>query len=147
MTRTTKRGVSVGSLYQYFPDIAGHLIAQSVMSAPAALACAKIVYPEDGSPVTAGKEAEIPEEKIDANMLDAAARGASEGLTLAFNVAAMLLAFIALIEMANAGVHWLGGLAGMPELSLETILGVLCWPLAWVMGIPTQDCFVVGKLL
>src|SRR3989338_2576174 len=78
----------VGMLHQYFPDIAGHLIAQSVMSAPAALACAKIVMPEIGKPVTGG-HVKMVDEKIDANVIDAAARGASEGLHLALNVAAM----------------------------------------------------------
>ncbi|MBI4056193.1 MAG: NupC/NupG family nucleoside CNT transporter [Elusimicrobia bacterium] len=137
----------VGMLYQYFPDIAGHLIAQSVMSAPAALVCAKIVYPEDGSPETGGSRVKIEHEKIDANVVDAAARGASEGLTLAFNVAAMLLAFIALISMVNAMLQWIAGMVGIQGLSLEHILGTLSWPIAWIMGVPTQDCLTVGKLI
>lgn len=137
----------VGMLHQYFPDIAGHLIAQSVMSAPAALVCAKIVYPEDGQPRTAGINVHVKDEKIDANIIDAAARGASEGLGLSFNVAAMLLAFIALIAMANAITKYAGGFIGFPALSLEYILGIISWPVAWLMGVPSAECFTVGKLI
>jgi len=137
----------VGMLHQYFPDIAGHLIAQSVMSAPAALVCAKIVYPEDGKPTTGGEHVRMVHEKIDANLVDAAARGATEGLHLAFNVAAMLLAFIALIAMLNALLQGAGSMLGFPGLSLELVLGVLAWPVAWVMGVPAQDCLTVGKLI
>ncbi len=136
----------VGMLHQYFPDIAGHLIAQSVMSAPAALACAKIVMPETEKPQT-GEHVKMVNERIDANVIDAASRGASEGLTLAFNVAAMLLAFIALIAMANAILHYGCALVGFPNVSLEGVLAVLGWPLAWLMGVPAQDCWAVGKLI
>lgn len=136
----------VGMLHQYFPDIAGHLIAQSVMSAPAALVCAKIAMPETGTPKTLG-HVKMGRDKLDANVIDAAARGASEGLGLAFNVAAMLLAFIALIAMLNALLKTAGGWAGFPQVSLENLLAVLGWPLAFLMGVPVQDCWVVGKLI
>ncbi len=136
----------VGMLHQYFPDIAGHLIAQSVMSAPAALVCAKIAMPETGTPKTLG-HVKMGREKIDANVIDAAARGASEGLGLAFNVAAMLLAFIALIAMLNALLKAAGVWVGYPQVSLENLLAVLGWPLAWLMGVPFQDCWTVGKLI
>jgi CNT family concentrative nucleoside transporter len=137
----------VGMLYQYFPDIAGHLIAQSVMSAPAALVCAKIVMPETGQPLTGGSHVKMLNEKIDANFIDAAARGASEGMTLAFNVGAMLLAFIALIAMLNFMLIKLSTSLGAPALSIETLLGFIGAPLAWVMGVPAQDCWTVGKLI
>jgi concentrative nucleoside transporter, CNT family len=136
----------VGMLYKFFPDIAGHLIAQSVMSAPAALACAKIAMPETGKPETSGF-VKMGEERIDANVIDAASRGATEGLTLAFNVAAMLLAFIALIAMLNALVAKVFAMAGFPGNNLETIFALLGTPLAWIMGVPTQDCWFVGKLI
>jgi len=136
----------VGMLHPYFPDIAGHLIAQSVMSAPAALVCAKIAMPELGTPKTLG-HVKMSREKIDANVIDAAARGATEGLGLAFNVAAMLLAFIALIAMLNALLKLGGTWMGYPQVSLESVLAVLGWPLAWLMGVPAQDCWVVGKLI
>jgi CNT family concentrative nucleoside transporter len=109
----------VGMLMAYFPDIAGHLIAASVMSAPAALVMAKLLYPEDGEPVTKGRLG-IELEKPDVNVIDAAARGAGEGLGLALNVGAMLLAFLALIAMANALLGWGGGLVSWPP-----------WPGSW----------------
>ncbi len=93
-------GAYVGFLAPYFPDIAGHLMAASVMSAPAALVIAKVMYPEKEESPTKGA-VKVAIEKIDANLVDAAARGASEGLMLAFNVAAMLLAFVALVAMVN----------------------------------------------
>ncbi len=93
-------GAYIGFLAPYFPDIAGHLLAASVMSAPAALVIAKVMVPETEESQTKGS-VRVEVERIDVNAIDAAARGASEGLTLAFNVAAMLLAFIALIAMVN----------------------------------------------
>ncbi len=136
----------VGMLVAYFPNIAGHLIAASVMSAPAALAVSKIMYPETEEPVTRG-EMEIELEKPDANAIDAAARGASEGLGLALNVAAMLLAFIALLALINSLLGWAGGLAGFGELSLQLLLGWLGAPLAWLMGTPWKDALEVGVLI
>ncbi|PKL74913.1 MAG: NupC/NupG family nucleoside CNT transporter, partial [Candidatus Melainabacteria bacterium HGW-Melainabacteria-1] len=137
----------VGMLRDNFPDIAGHLLAASVMSAPAALVMAKIMVPETEVPETAGEDTELQVETIDANVIDAAARGAGEGLTLAMNVAAMLLAFIALIAMVNFGVMQVGKLAGMPTLSLEMIFGWFFSPLAVLMGVPWQDAGTVGTML
>ena len=92
--------IYVGFLEPHFPGLAGHLLTASVMSAPAALVIAKVLYPEVERSETAGHvKAKI--EKIDANLIDAAARGAGEGLTLTLNVAAMLLAFVALIAALN----------------------------------------------
>ncbi|MGD2121472.1 MAG: NupC/NupG family nucleoside CNT transporter [Gemmatimonadota bacterium] len=136
----------VGMLVAYFPDIAGHLIAASVMSAPAALVMAKLMYPEDGDPVTKG-ELKIELERPDVNVIDAASRGAGEGLHLALNVGAMLLAFIALIAMANALLAWGGSLVGLEGLSFQQILGWVLAPLAWFMGVPWVDAVTVGSLL
>jgi concentrative nucleoside transporter, CNT family len=136
----------VGILHGSFPDIAGHLVAQSVMSAPAALLCAKMVFPEEEKSIT-GDHVEMVSDKKDANVIDAASRGASEGLTLVLNVAAMLLAFIALIAMINAGLQAFTGWVGLPKISLEMILGYVCWPIAWIMGIPAHDCMTVGQLI
>ena len=92
----------VGMLSQWFPDIAGHLLSASVMSAPAALVCAKLMIPEpDPTKSETYGECKVVLEKIDVNLIDAAARGAGEGLKLALNVGAMLLAFLALIAMFN----------------------------------------------
>lgn len=137
----------VGMLREHFPDIAGHLLAASVMSAPAALVMAKIMVPETETPETAGADTKLEIERIDANVIDAAARGAGEGLQLALNVASMLLAFIALIAMVNFGVKILGGWIGFPQLSLELIFGYLFAPLAFIMGVPWQDALSVGTLL
>ncbi len=136
----------VGILLAYFPDIAGHLMAASVMSAPAALVVAKLMYPEDGTPETAGT-LEVDIEKQDVNVIDAAARGASEGLYLALNVGAMLLAFLALVYMLNGMLGWVGGLFGFDGLTLEWILGWLLSPLAWLMGVPWVDAPVVASLM
>jgi concentrative nucleoside transporter, CNT family len=136
----------VGMLHQHFPDIAGHLIAQSVMSAPAALVCAKIVMPESGKPATSG-HVKMNTDKIDANVIDAASRGATEGLQLAFNVAAMLLAFIALIGLGNGLLKLAAGSLGYPQVSLESVLGVVGWPIAWAMGVPAAECWTVGQLI
>jgi concentrative nucleoside transporter, CNT family len=149
----------VGLLIFYFPDIAGHLMAASVMSAPAALVFAKMMWPETEEPATRGS-LRVEVEKVDANVIDAAARGAGEGLHLALNVGAMLLAFIALIALFNALLGWIGGvtqlttlfqnlgwLAAGQALSLEAVLGWLLAPLAWVMGVPWADAPAIGTLL
>jgi concentrative nucleoside transporter, CNT family len=135
----------VGMLIAFFPDIAGHLIAASVMSAPAALAISKIMYPETEESVTRG-EIKIELERVDANAIDAAARGASEGLSLALNVGAMLLAFIALLALLNGLLGWTAGLFGA-ELTIQMVLGWLGAPIAWLMGTPWQDAVAVGVLI
>jgi CNT family concentrative nucleoside transporter len=81
------------------------------------------------------------------NVIDAAARGAGEGLGLALNVGAMLLAFIALIAMANALLAWGGDLVGLQDLSFQRLLGWILAPLAWLMGVPWVDSVTVGSLL
>jgi len=136
----------VGMLVVYFPDVAGHMLAASVMSAPAALVVAKIMVPETEESETAAS-LDIVVEKPDVNVIDAAARGAAEGLTLALNVGAMLLAFVALIYMCNGMLGWAGALAGFEGLTLELILGWVLAPLAWLMGVPWADAPVVGSLL
>jgi len=137
----------VGMLSRVFPDIAGHLVSASVMSAPAALVVAKIMWPEDGEPETQGGVV-LNVEKPDINVVDAAARGAGEGLKLALNVGAMLLAFIALVAMANGMLGAAStALGAETPLTLERILSVVFWPLAWAMGVPAAECAAVGELL
>jgi len=134
---TIAGGVMVA--YVRFGIDAGHLMAASVMSAPAALVVAKIMYPEREASRTAGHVTlEIPREH--ANVIDAAAGGAAVGLRLAANVAAMLLAFIALIAM----VDWLLGLVG---LSLAQLFGWIFAPIAWCLGVPWAEAPTVGALL
>jgi concentrative nucleoside transporter, CNT family len=141
----------VGMLKDYFPDIAGHLISASIMSAPAAIVMAKLMYPETEVPKTlGGVKIKLPRTNV--NIIDAAASGAGTGLTLALNVGAMLLAFIALISMANFLIEQFGYLLDLifgitTNLSLDIILGWVFSPLAWVMGVPWADCETVGRLL
>jgi len=135
----------VGMLAPHFPDVAGHLLTASVMNAPAALLISKLLVPEVGQPET--KSVRISVAKTEVNIIDAAAAGAAQGLKLALNVGAMLLAFIALIAMANGILGAIGGLVGQPQLSLQTMLGWLLAPLAWLMGVPWGDAGTVGSLL
>jgi CNT family concentrative nucleoside transporter len=137
----------VGMLGGYFPDIAGHLIAASVMSAPAALVIAKVMVPELEVPETIDGVPDSAAEDDSVNAIDAAARGAADGLRLAVNVGAMLIAFVAIVALLNALFGWAGGLFGMPELSMEWVLGHLLSPLAWVMGIDWSDCQFAGAQL
>ncbi|MDH3653511.1 MAG: NupC/NupG family nucleoside CNT transporter [Myxococcales bacterium] len=146
----------VGLLKGVFPGIAGHLIAATVMSAPAALVIAKVMWPE-----TEKREIEVEfameVDSPDANVIDAAARGAYEGMKLALNVGAMLLAFIALIALGNAllglpfGLYndWMGleGAAAVAPLTFQQILGWLFWPFAFLIGVPVAECAAVGTLL
>lgn len=132
--------------YVGFGIDAGHLLAASVMSAPAALVCAKLMVPEMEESVTAGVvKIDLP--PVAANVVDAAATGASDGLKLAVNVAAMLLAFIALIAMLNGMLSGIGGLFGYPQLTFELIMGYINAPVAWIMGVPWEDCLKVGSIL
>ena len=127
------------------PGIAGHLIACSVMSAPASLVVSKLMLPEIDTPETGGQiRAEIP--RTTANVLDAIAAGASDGLKLAVNVGAMLIVFLALTALVNAVLGWAGGLFGV-SLSLELLLGWIFSPLAFLLGVPSGDVTKIASLL
>jgi concentrative nucleoside transporter, CNT family len=145
---TTAGGVLaayVAMLGATVPGIAGHLIACSVMSAPASLVIAKLMLPEIETPETGGSlRVEVP--RTTANVLDAIATGATDGLKLAVNVGAMLLVFLALTALVNALLGWVGGLFGVP-LSLELLLGWLFSPLAFLLGVPSGDVTKLGSLL
>jgi len=136
----------VGLLSPHFPDIAGHLLTASVMNAPAALFISKILVPETGEPVTAGR-GRVEVERDAVNVIDAAAAGATQGLKLALNVAAMLLSFIALVALVNFLLTAAGGLVGVPDLTLQKIFGWVLAPLAYLMGVPYEDCAAVGSLI
>ena len=125
---------------------AGHLLAASVMSAPAALVCAKIMVPETETSLSDG-EVKMAFEKKSANIIDAAATGAGEGLQLALNVGSMLLAFIALIAMFNGLLSFVGGWFNFSDLSLELISGYIFSPVAFLMGVPWSEANAVGALL
>ena len=132
-----------------------HLLSAVIMTAPGTLLMAKMLVPETEQPKTAGRvvmsEDEEKTEKEE-NLLGAVARGTTDGLHLALNIAAMLISFLALIALTNGilgGLHnWLAGhgIVWFPA-SLEKIFGVLFAPIAWVIGIPWHDCGVIGNLL
>ncbi|MGB4860352.1 MAG: nucleoside transporter C-terminal domain-containing protein, partial [Dokdonella sp.] len=142
---------------------ATHLLTASIMAAPATLMLAKILMPETEQPLTRGT-VKLEVEKTTANVIDAAATGAADGLRLALNVGAMLLAFIALIALLNAPFQWLGtkewgdagsslnawlsASAGKPMVfSLQTIFGWVLAPIAWLIGVPWQDATLVGSFI
>jgi CNT family concentrative nucleoside transporter len=145
---TTAGGVLaayVAMLGTSIPGIAGHLIACSVMSAPASLVIAKLMLPEV-DPTETGGELRVKSERDTANVLDAIAAGTSAGLKLALNVGAMLLVFLAFTALVNAALGWLGQFAGT-ELSLERLLGWLFTPLAFLLGVPGSDVTKLASLL
>ena len=150
---------------------AAHLLAASVMSAPAALAIGKIIYPELEHSQTAG-DVKLPEVDAGSNLVEAASNGISDGLKLALNVGAMLIGFIALVAVGDVGLNYFdslidgrllggelvsyssGGMSpvtseyrGLFPGSLRTFFGTLFKPLAWLMGVPWADAAAVGHLL
>ena len=120
------------------PGIAGHLMSASVMSAPAALVVAKIIFPETAR--FDNQEVNLSEEKSSVNAMDALGNGTIVGLKLAVNVGAMLISFISIIALLNYFLGLLG-------FSIETILGTIFRPLAWTMGIPWSESSAVGSLM
>ncbi|HEY0333794.1 MAG TPA: nucleoside transporter C-terminal domain-containing protein [Stenotrophomonas sp.] len=130
---------------------AKHLLAASIMAAPATLVVAKLLVPETGTPLTRGT-VKMEVERNTSNIIDAAAAGAGDGLRLALNIGAMLLAFIALIALVNAPLTWFGEVTGLAgalgrPTNLSTILGFVLAPVAWVIGTPWADATTVGSLI
>ncbi|WP_313116314.1 NupC/NupG family nucleoside CNT transporter [Stenotrophomonas indicatrix] len=130
---------------------AKHLLAASIMAAPATLVVAKLLIPETGTPLTRGT-VKMEVEKTSSNIIDAAAAGAGDGLKLALNIGAMLLAFIALIALLNAPLTWIGEVTGLAAAigkptDLSTIFGYVLAPIAWVIGTPWADATTVGSLI
>jgi concentrative nucleoside transporter, CNT family len=129
-----------------------HLLSAVIMTAPGTILMSKMLVPETENPKTAGRvvmsEKEVNAEKRE-NLLGAIARGTTDGLHLALNIAAMLISFLALIALTNGilgGIHNLLGIGWFPS-SLQQIFGVLFAPIAWVIGIPWRDCPAIGNLL
>jgi CNT family concentrative nucleoside transporter len=166
---TIAGGVLAGYIAMGVP--AGHLVAATVMSAPAALVLGKIIYPEKEHSETAG-DVTLPDVSVGGNAIEAASNGITDGLKLAVNVGAMLLGFIALIAVIDVLLNfldsiidgrWLGGAVrnydatGMSPIaseyegvfpgSLQTLFGTVLRPLAWLMGVPWEDAAEVGNLL
>jgi CNT family concentrative nucleoside transporter len=141
-----------GAVMAAYVKIAGveikHLLTAVIMTAPATLLLSKMMMPETGEPETAGG-VKVEIERPGVNVIDAAARGAGDGLHLALNIGAMLIAFLALIAMVNGGLGWIHSLPNMswvPE-SMEKLLGIVFAPIAWLMGVSWKDAQSVGNLL
>ena len=133
---------------------AKHLLAASVMAAPGAIVVSKMLYPQTES---ISADVKVSSDKIGTNVLDAISNGTSEGLKLAVNVGAMLLVFVAFIAMINGILGWFGELTTInevmakytpyPELTLESILGLVFAPLMWLIGVAKEDMMMMGQLL
>lgn len=141
----------VGMLSGLIPDIAGHLLTVSVMSAPATIVFAKIIVPETNLQ-SAHRNAKLDGKSVYTNGIDAAAQGALEGTHLAITVGGMLIAFIALMAMSNGALGWLGAKTGLSELagttlSLELILGWAFAPFSWMLGVSSDHMHFAGQLL
>ena len=135
---------SVLALYvlwlEKIPGIAGHMLAASIMSAPASLVIAKLIYPETEK-TNSLDELDLHIEKNTANAMDALGNGATQGLKLAANIGAMLIAFISILSMINFTLEY------FLNINLQGILGIIFSPLAWTMGIPWKEADIVGRLM
>ena len=135
---------SVLALYvlwlEKIPGIAGHMLAASIMSAPASLVIAKLIHPETEKTISLDK-LDLHIEKNTANAMDALGNGATQGLKLAANIAAMLVAFISILSMINFSLEYFF------HINLQEILGIVFSPLAWTMGIPWKEANIVGRLM
>jgi CNT family concentrative nucleoside transporter len=137
---------SIMAAYIAYGIEARHLLTAVIMTAPGTIMMAKILEPETGTPETrGGVKVEIP--RTDVNVVAAAARGTSEGLNLMLNVIAMLISFIALIYLVNGAFGWVHGRAAWFPADIQTVLGWVFGPIAWVMGVPWHDSGTIGGLL
>ena len=136
-------------------QFAGHLLAASIMSAPATMIVAKILIPETGTPLTMGS-VKVKTEKIHTNVIEAAAGGAGDGIKLAINITAMLIAFIAIIALINSILGSVGDWTGLnatlmtnfgKPLSLELLFGLVLQYIAVAIGVPWNDALKVGSLM
>src|SRR5436305_4488729 len=139
-----------GAVMAAYVAIAGvsitHLLTAVIMTAPATIMLAKLFVPETGEPFTAGT-VKVEVEKPGVNIIDAAARGAGDGLHLALNIGGMLIAFLALIAMVNGGLGLIHAHIGWFPASLQQLLAILFAPIAWLLGVEWKDCATVGNLL
>uniref|UniRef100_A0A670YYT8 Solute carrier family 28 member 3 n=1 Tax=Pseudonaja textilis TaxID=8673 RepID=A0A670YYT8_PSETE len=138
---------SVLGAYISFGVSASHLLTASVMSAPAALAVAKLFWPETEKPQINAQEDTKMEKGEARNLLEAASQGASAAIPLVANIAVNLIAFLALLAFFNAVLSWLGNMFDYPQLSFEIICSYLFMPFSFMMGVDWEDSFIVGGLL
>ncbi|MCF8031438.1 MAG: hypothetical protein K9K66_17865 [Desulfarculaceae bacterium] len=139
-------GVYVITLQGGFPNIAGHLVSASLISAPAAIVVAKLMEPETGEPLTTGQLVDPAMGKY-GGFMESITTGSLDGVKLVVGVAALLMSFLGLVALANGILGWLAGLAGWEGFSLQTVLGWLGYPFALAMGVPPADAAPVGSLL
>jgi len=139
-----------GAVMAAYVKIAGveitHLLTAVIMTAPATIMLSKMFIPETEVPATAG-DVKIDIEKPGVNIIDAAARGAGDGLQLALNIGGMLIAFLALIAMVNGMLGWVHTWAPFVPDSLQQIFGLVFAPIAWLLGVSWKDASTVGNLL
>ncbi len=152
-----------GGVFALFVSLLGeeyaiHFLTASIISAPAAIVAARLLFPQDRD-ADLNRSVKVPKEKLGANLLDAISLGTTDGVKLAVNVGAMLLVFISLVALVNSLLFWSGDLIQINDnimastggrfsgLSLEYLLGLLFSPIAWVMGVSNQDVLLVGQLL
>ncbi|MGD8563784.1 MAG: nucleoside transporter C-terminal domain-containing protein [Desulfarculaceae bacterium] len=143
---STVLGVYVLMLKDQFPNIAGHLVSASIISAPAAIVVAKLMEPETGEPLTARRTVEPGLGRHD-GFIEAAIQGSLDGVRLLVGIVALLISFLGLVALCDSILGWLGGLIGLGGIKLETILGYIAWPLALAMGVPWADAYDVAQLL
>ncbi|MEZ6065962.1 MAG: nucleoside transporter C-terminal domain-containing protein [Planctomycetaceae bacterium] len=127
-------------------SIAGHMMAASVMSAPAALLIAKIIYPETETPATLGS-IRVDIERTSSNVVEAFGDGVTQGLQLALNIGAMLIGFVAAVALINGLLALFPHAAGTAPVSLQWLLGCLFRPLAWTLGVPWDEAGILGSLM
>ena len=152
-----------GGVFALFVSLLGdeyaiHFLTASIISAPAAIVAAKMLYPEE-HPEDINTDVSVPKDKIGHNVLDAIAIGTTDGVKLAVNVGAMLLVFLSLVAMVNALFGWVGDITNLNEtiiastggrfqgLNLEYVLGLVFSPVAWLLGVPSQDIMLIGQML
>ena len=140
---------NVFAIYVSLGVDASHLVSASVMSAPAALAYAKLLYPEtEESQTSASNKKKIPKDPNGPKgIMDAASRGAEEGATLVLNITSILISMVAFMAFLNGIVNYFAVQIGLDYINFEWILGKIFMPLAWMMGIPWDDCAIVGELI
>ena len=137
----------VGMLHDKIDNIAGHLMAASVMAAPVSMVFSKILVPETGVPETSGKM-EFKSESIDSSVIDACSRGCSEGMSLAINVAAMLIGFTAMIALINSIWGAIANFFGWTAIAtLQDLLGYIFYPITFLLGICEKDRVIAGGLI
>ncbi|MCC5834745.1 MAG: hypothetical protein JJU20_08445 [Opitutales bacterium] len=143
---STVLGLYVLTLQSVFPDIAGHLVTASLLSAPAALVMAKVVYPETEQPETLGVDVKPQIESKD-NWMQAVTDSSMEGFKLAIGIGVALIAFISLLALVNGATGWIGGWFGLDSLRLEQIAGWIFVPFVFLMGVAPADVTAISELI